>query len=91
MLNRVLVQRAKAATKTASGIYIPEKNVEKLHQATVIATGPGVPNQNGSLEPTIVKAGDNVLIPSFGGSPVKINDEEYLLFSDREILAKIEN
>jgi chaperonin GroES len=38
----------------------------------------------------LVKAGDRVLLPSFGGNPVKVGDEEYLLYTDKEILAKIE-
>ncbi|KAH3672080.1 hypothetical protein OGATHE_002360, partial [Ogataea polymorpha] len=56
----------------------------------VIANGPGVVNEKGDLVPTTVKQGDKVLLPSFGGSPVKVEGEEYLLFSDREILAKID-
>lgn len=85
------MQRVKPATKTASGIYIPEKNQEKLNQATVIASGPGITNTTtGQVIPTSVKAGDRVLLPSFGGNPVKVGDEEYLLYTDKEILAKIE-
>lgn len=91
LLDRVLVQRVKAATKTASGLYIPEANQEKLPEATVIAAGPGLINYStGELIPSSVKAGDKVLLPNFGGSPIKIGEEEYLLFSDKEILAKIE-
>lgn len=91
LFDRVLVQRLKPATQTVSGIYIPEKNQEKLNQATVIAAGPGVIGPNGDIIPTSVQAGDKVLLPSFGGSPVKIGEDEYLLYSDKEILAKIEN
>lgn len=86
------MQRIKPATKTTSGIYIPEKNQEKLNQGTVIAAGPGVTDvTSGKLIPVAVQAGDKVLLPNFGGSPVKVGEEEYLLFSDREILAKIDN
>lgn len=90
LFDRVLVQRLKPATQTSSGIYIPEKNQEKLNQGTVIAAGPGATDANGKIVPVSVQAGDKVLLPSFGGSPVKVGDEEYLLYSDREILAKIE-
>lgn len=91
LFDRVLVQRLKPASKTLSGIYIPEKNQEKLNQATVIATGPGMTNTNtGEVIATSVKAGDKVLLPSFGGNPIKIGDDEYLLYTDKEILAKIE-
>lgn len=86
-----MVQRLKPATKTATGIYIPEKNQEKLNQATVIAVGPGITNTTtGQIIPVSVKAGDKVLLPSFGGNPVKVGEEEYLLYTDKEILAKID-
>lgn len=91
LFDRVLVQRLKPASKTSTGIYIPEKNQQKLNEATVIATGPGITNLNtGELIPNSVKAGDKVLLPSFGGNPIKIAEEEYLLYTDKEILAKIE-
>ena len=91
LFDRVLVQRLKPANQTTTGIYIPEKNQEKLNQATVIAAGPGPTNtNNGQLVPTCVKAGDKVLLPNFGGSPVKVGEEEFLVLSDKEILAKID-
>lgn len=91
LFDRVLVQRLKPANQTTTGIYIPEKNQEKLNQATVIAAGPGLTNtNNGQLVPTCVKAGDKVLLPNFGGSPVKVGEEEFLVLSDKEILAKID-
>lgn len=90
LFDRVLVQRLKPSNKTASGLYIPEKNQEKINQGTVISAGPGITDTTGKLIPTAVKPGDKVLLPSFGGSTVKVGEEEYLLYSDREILAKIE-
>ncbi|KAH8713122.1 heat shock protein, mitochondrial [Beauveria bassiana] len=89
LLDRVLVQRIKAETKTASGIFLPEASVEKLNEAKVIAVGPGALNKSGSRLPMGVAVGDRVLIPQFGGSPVKAGEEEYQLFRDSEILAKI--
>ena len=75
--------------RTASGIYLPGTEKEKLMQAKVIATGPGYVNNNGDLIPTSVKQGEEVLIPGFGGQNIKVGDEEYLLFRDSEILAKV--
>ncbi|KAG7872293.1 hypothetical protein KL916_003316 [Ogataea parapolymorpha] len=89
-LDRILVQRVKPSQKTASGIYIPEKNQEKLNIANVIAVGPGITNPNGELTKVSVNAGDKVLIPPFGGANVKVGDEEYLIFRDSDLLAKIE-
>lgn len=90
LLDRILVRRAKAETKTASGIFIPEKNVEKLNEAEVLSVGPGALDKNGSRIPLSVKAGDRVLIPPFGGSAIKVGDEDLVLFRDHEILAKVE-
>ncbi|AET40330.1 Hsp10p Ecym_5593 [Eremothecium cymbalariae DBVPG len=91
LLDRVLVQRVKAEAKTASGLYLPEKNVEKLNQATVLAVGPGFTNAQGEKVTPSVEVGDKVLIPQFGGSTIKLNkDDEVILFRDSEILAKIQ-
>lgn len=90
LMDRVLVQRIKAQAKTASGLYLPEKNVEKLNQAEVVAVGPGFNDANGNKVVPQVKVGDQVLIPQFGGSTIKLgNDDEVILFRDAEILAKI--
>lgn len=85
----MLVRRVKAEAKTASGIYIPEKNVEKLNEADVIAVGPGLVDKEGKKVPVSVQSGDRVLIPPYGGSSIKVGEEEVLLFRDNEILAKI--
>ncbi|KAJ3096108.1 10 kDa heat shock protein [Phlyctochytrium planicorne] len=90
LFDRVLIQRLKAAERTAAGIYIPEKAQETLNEGVVIACGPGATNKDGKITPLSVKAGDKVLLPPFGGANVKVNNEEYLLFSEKEILAKLE-
>ncbi|KAK3985107.1 chaperonin 10-like protein [Cladorrhinum sp. PSN332] len=89
LLDRVLVQRIKAEAKTASGIFLPESTVKELNEAKVLAVGPGALDKDGKRVPMGVHAGDRVLIPQYGGSPVKVGDEEYHLFRDSEILAKI--
>ncbi|KAL1406800.1 hypothetical protein Q8F55_006206 [Vanrija albida] len=90
LLDRVLVQRFKAETKTASGLFIPSSATQSpLPEATVIAVGPGAPNKEGTVVPVSVKVGDRVLLPGWGGSPIKVGEEEYHLFKDAEILAKI--
>jgi len=91
LLDRVLVQRFKPETKTASGIFLPTSATSSpLPEATVIAVGPGAPNKQGTVVPTSVKAGDRVLLPGWGGNAIKVGEEEYYLFKDTEILAKIE-
>ncbi|KAK7927743.1 hypothetical protein PG985_004741 [Apiospora marii] len=89
LLDRVLVQRVKAEAKTASGIFLPESSVKDLNEAKVLAVGPGALDKDGKRVPMGVNNGDRVLIPQYGGSPVKVGEEEFHLFRDSEILAKI--
>ncbi|KAH8425033.1 mitochondrial heat shock protein Hsp10 [Aspergillus melleus] len=89
LMDRVLVQRVKPETKTASGIFLPESSVKEQNEAQVLAVGPGALDRNGQRLPMGVATGDRVLIPQFGGSPIKVGEDEYHLFRDSEILAKI--
>jgi len=90
LLDRVLVQRFKAHTKTPTGIFLPTSaTTSPLPEATVIAVGPGAPNKEGTVIPTQVKAGDRVLLPGWGGNSIKVGEDEYFLFKDSDILAKI--
>lgn len=90
LLDRVLVQRAEAITKTKGGIVIPEKAQGKVLQATVVAVGPGARNQNGEHVPLQVKVGDQVLLPEYGGTKVELEEnKEFHLFREADILAKL--
>ncbi|XP_017844237.2 10 kDa heat shock protein, mitochondrial [Drosophila busckii] len=94
MLDRILVQRAEALTKTKGGIVLPEKSVGKVLEGTVLAVGPGSRNAtNGSHIPIGVKEGDRVLLPEFGGTKVQVDSDEkkeLFLFRESDILAKLE-
>lgn len=63
LFDRVLVQRIKPETKTASGIFLPESSVKEQNVAKVLAVGPGAIDRNGSKIPMSVAEGDHVLIP----------------------------
>jgi len=89
LLDRVLVQRVKAEAKTAGGIFLPESAVKELNEAKVLAVGPGGFDKDGKRIGISVQPGDKVLIPQYGGSPIKVGDEEYSLFRDHELLARI--
>ncbi|KAK1924882.1 chaperonin 10-like protein [Papiliotrema laurentii] len=90
LLDRVLVQRFKAETKTSSGIFLPSSATQSpLPEATVIAVGPGAPNKEGVVQPVSVTVGDRVLLPGWGGNAIKVGEDEFHLFKDSEILAKI--
>ncbi|EFX84688.1 10 kDa heat shock protein, mitochondrial-like [Daphnia pulex] len=90
MFDRVLIERAEALTKTRGGIVIPEKAQQKVLKGTVVAVGPGSRTDKGDLVPLAVKVGDNVLLPEYGGTKVEIEDKEYHLFRESDLLAKIE-
>ncbi|KAI9184026.1 mitochondrial heat shock protein Hsp10 [Blastocladiella emersonii ATCC 22665] len=91
LFDRVLVQRIKPAERTASGLFIPEKAQQALNEGVVLAAGPGAITGEGKTLPMSVAAGDRVLLPEYGGNAVKIGDEEFTLFRDAEILAKLNN
>uniref|UniRef100_A0A1B0FRG1 10 kDa heat shock protein, mitochondrial n=1 Tax=Glossina morsitans morsitans TaxID=37546 RepID=A0A1B0FRG1_GLOMM len=91
MLDRILVQRAEPMTATEGGIVLPESARSKMMQGTVIAVGPGARNhQNEHITP-LIKKGDQVLLPGYGGTRVKMEDgKEYIIFRESDILAKYE-
>ncbi|CBX92550.1 10 kDa heat shock protein [Plenodomus lingam] len=89
LLDRILVQRIKPEAKTATGIFLPETAVKELNEAKVVAVGPGALDRDGKRITPSVAVGDKVLIPQFGGNPIKVGEEELSLFRDHELLAKI--
>ncbi|KAK2840283.1 hypothetical protein Q5P01_014023 [Channa striata] len=88
LFDRVLVERFTAETVTKGGIMLPEKSQAKVLEATVVAVGPGSVNQKGNLLPVSVKVGEKVLLPEYGGTKVQLDDKEYYLFRDGDILGK---
>ena len=88
--DRVLVQVNEAETTTASGLVIPDSAKEKPQEATV-AVGPGRWADDDDRIPMDVKEGDIVIFSKYGGTELKYQGEEYLLLSQRDILAVIEN
>ncbi len=87
---KILVKRIEAEEKTTSGIYMPESAKEKPQEAKVIAVGDGKLLDNGERADFQVKKGDTVLLSKWGGTEVKIEDEEMLILSEDDILAVME-
>lgn len=75
--------------KTKSGLYVPDTAKEKPQEAEVLAVGPGALNDKGERVPVDVKVGDKVIFSKYAGTEVKFDGEEYLILSERDILAKI--
>ncbi|CAI4230773.1 unnamed protein product [Auanema sp. JU1783] len=84
--DRVLIERVAAETKTKGGIMLPEKSQGKVLEATVVAVGPGLRNEKGELVPTTVRSGDRVLLPEYGGTKVVVEDREYSIFRESDLL-----
>mmetsp|Transcript_10063 Transcript_10063/g.46100 ORF Transcript_10063/g.46100 Transcript_10063/m.46100 type:complete len:103 (-) Transcript_10063:3465-3773(-) len=94
LLDRVLVEKIVAPTKSVGGIILPESAVSKINEAKVLAVGPGRrAAQNGEIIPMGVKVGDSVLLPDYGGQKVDLGekDKEIFLYSDQEILGVVES
>ena len=87
--DRVVVRRIEAEEKTAGGIIIPDTAKEKPQQAEVIAVGPGKVNDDGKRSPVDVKQGDRILIGKYSGSEIRIDEEDYVILREDEILAVV--
>lgn len=76
-------------TKTASGLYLPEKATEKPKVAKVIAIGPGRVGDDNERIPMTVKVGDRIIYKSYSPTEVKVDGAEYLLIKEEDILATV--
>jgi chaperonin GroES len=87
--DRVLVRRLEEKEQVKGGIIIPDTAKEKPQEGEVIAVGAGKLNEKGERIPLDVKAGDRILFGKYSGNDIKIDDEEYMILKEDEILAKI--
>jgi len=74
----------------ASGIVIPDTAKEKPQQGEVLAAGPGRLDDDGKRIPMDVKVGDRVLYAKYSGQEIKIDQEEYIVLSEKDVLCKVE-
>jgi len=88
--DRVLVEPQKDEEVKKGGIIIPDSAKEKPMQGKIIAVGPGKYDDNGKLIPMNVKKGDLILLPKYGGTEVKINDQEYQIVREDDIMGIVE-
>ena len=87
--DRVLVKPAEREEQTKSGIFLPDTAQEKPQEGTIIEVGPGRVTDDGKRIPMDLKKGDMVLYAKYGGTEIKEDCEEYLLLTERDILAKV--
>jgi len=84
ILNKIIVEPVEAEEKTTSGIIIPDSAKEKPQKGKVVSVGPGKKD-----EPMEIKVGDIVLYTKYGGTEINIDDKEYLVMSQSDVLAII--
>ena len=84
--DRILVEVLDAETKTASGLVIPDTAKEKPQEGEVVAVGPGAKTEDGKLIPMDVKVGDIVLFGKWSGTEVKIDNKEYSIMKESDIM-----
>lgn len=90
LYNNVLVKVYEEEEKTKGGIIIPDNAKEKPSTGEVIAVGEGSRDKEGELIPMTVNVGDIILFGKYSGTEVKLNDEDYLVLKETEILGIIE-
>ena len=87
--DRVIIKRVKEEEKSKGGIIIPDTAKEKPIEGKVIAVGNGKVLEDGTVRKLDVKAGDTVLFGKYSGTEVKIDGVEYVIMTERDILAVI--
>ena len=90
LADRLVVEPTEREEMTASGIYVPETAKEKPQEGKVIAVGPGRKDDDGKLIPMDVAEGDRVLYAKYAGTEVKINQEDYVILRESDVLAVVE-
>jgi len=89
--DHILIAPIKEEEKTKTGILLPETvEKERPEQGRVIAVGPGRKTSSGKIIPLNVKKGDTVLFKKYGPDEIKIDNKEYLIAKEEDILAIIE-
>jgi chaperonin GroES len=86
--DKVILKQLEAEETTASGIVLPGQNKEKPQQAEVIAVGPGILPDGKEVKMEVV-AGDKVIYSKYTGTEVKLDDEEFIIVKQSDILAII--
>jgi chaperonin GroES len=85
--DRLVVEHVEQADKSAGGVFLPDTAKEKPQEGKVLAVGSGRTLDNGTKLAMDVKAGDKIIFSKYSGSEVKIEGKEYLIVSEKDVLA----
>jgi len=87
--DRIVVEVVEELERTKSGIVLPDTAKEKPQEAEVVAVGPGARNEKGDRVPMEVKVGDRVVFQKYSGAEFKMDDDEYLILRESDVLAVV--
>ena len=88
--DRIIVKRVEEETKTAGGLFIPETAKEKPQRGEIVAVGNGKKTEDGKVLPLDVKVGDVVLFGKYAGTEIKVDNADFLMMREDDILAVVE-
>ncbi|HXH49395.1 MAG TPA: co-chaperone GroES [Terriglobia bacterium] len=88
--DRILIKRVEEKETVKGGIIIPDTAKEKPQEGEVVAVGHGKKTEDGKVIPLDVKVGDRVLFGKYSGNDIKIDDQEYLILREDEVLGVLE-
>ena len=90
LADRVIIEVLAKEEKTKSGIVLPDTAKEKPQEGKIVAVGTGKVLENGQKVAMEVKVGDKVIFSKYAGTEVKMDEKEYLILSERDVLAVIQ-
>ncbi len=90
LADRIVVKVVTSEEKTKGGLYLPDTAKEKPQEGEVVAVGSGKVLENGQKLPLELKIGDRIIFSKYAGTEIKIDGDEYVIFSERDVLAVIE-
>ena len=88
--DRILIKRIEEKETAKGGIIIPDSAKEKQQEGEVIAVGNGKKTEEGKIIPLDVKAGDRILFGKYSGTEIKVDNEDYLILKEEEVLGVVE-
>jgi chaperonin GroES len=88
--DRIIVKRVEEESKTAGGLFIPETAKEKPQRGKIVAVGNGKKTEDGKVLPLDVKVGDVVLFGKYAGTEIKVDNDDFLMMREDDILAVVE-
>lgn len=87
LFDRILVKKEEAEQQTKGGIMLPE-NQTKTHNGTVVAVGTGARNKSGGFHAPLLKVGDKVMLPEYGGNKIDIHGQTHHVYRESDIIGK---